>query len=89
MGVGRGVIVLPWNLKFDIFLLNFWHKGRFSSFEWVTLNFATFGPPWKNIFGDVWTNSLLVPPLEKILPTPMSLMLLYCFNRRYETSSAN
>jgi len=71
MGVGKGGLA---TLEFEI-----WHfpitflpnKCRFLSFEWVKQSyFATFGLPWKNIFGYVWKNPLC-PPLEKILPTPM------------------
>jgi len=40
------------------------------SFEWVKCSFTTFGPPWYNLFGYSWKSSLL-PPLEKIFPTPI------------------
>jgi len=62
----------PWNLKFDIFPSNVSKKGRFLNFEWVKSNSATFGSPWKNIFGYAWKNPFC-PALGKILPTPMVL----------------
>jgi len=62
MGVGKGIKAPPWILKCLA------KKGCFVSFEWekTKLKFTTFGPPLENF----WENPL-VPPLEKIFPTPM------------------
>jgi len=43
----------------------FTKKGNFFSFEWEKANFTILAPPGKIL------EKPLVPPLEKILPTPM------------------
>ena len=50
------------NLKF--FLLAFYQKKIFFSFEWVKWNFTIFGPLWKNLFGYPWENPQF-PPWKK------------------------
>ena len=67
MGVGRGravVTLAPLDFK------NFSTKGCFLSFQWEKTNFTTFGTPIEKF----WKNTL-VAPLEKIVPTPMTLTM--------------
>jgi len=60
MGVGKWGR-RPWVLK----LLA--KKGCFLSFQWKKTYFTAFDPP-----GKILEKSPSAPPLEKILPTPMS-----------------
>jgi len=59
----RGSWPSLWILKFPA------KKGCFLSFEWEKSKksiFTTFGPPYKNL-----GKTLVAPPFQKILPTPM------------------
>jgi len=60
-GEGRGP-QLPWILKL------FAKKVVFSISRGKKQISSLLAPPWKKC----WENSLLPPPLEKILPTPMA-----------------
>jgi len=60
-GVGRGEQAPTWKLKF------FAKKGYFLTFESEKTNFATFAPLEK------FRKNPVMAPLEKILPTPMSV----------------
>jgi len=71
MGVGRGTLP-PRILK------SLEKKSCFLSFKWEKTNVTTFGSPLEKL----WKNTM-VPPLEKILPTPMldtsNIFLAPCF----------
>jgi len=47
MGVGKGDLGLPWILKYDIFLWNFYQKRFFSSFREEKMKFHHFYTPGK------------------------------------------
>ena len=66
MGVGRG----SWGGLVPLDFENFSNKRLFFQFRGVKTKFHHFGPlPWK-----ISEKSLSGAPLEKILPTPMTVV---------------
>jgi len=54
----------PCILKFDIFLLNFYQKNCFISFEWLKLNFTTSSLPGKTTIDPPRKKSFRRPQMQ-------------------------
>jgi len=72
---------LPWILKFEIFLLNFWQKRLFSWLRLVRMKFHNFCLPLEKSFCLPLEKSAIGPPWKKSFRRPWSCGHTCCFLR--------